>query len=123
MEFLDFPPQLSSASPGTQRAFCAQFDFPEVAEVKKHYSQGHHGVDREGRPIYIELIGKVDMAQMLKVTTVERYIKYHVREFEHTFTTKFPAASVAAKKHIDQTTTIMDVADLVGTSIQAHAVL
>ncbi|XP_024011929.1 phosphatidylinositol/phosphatidylcholine transfer protein SFH14 [Eutrema salsugineum] len=96
---------------GTDRII-QDFNFKELDKVIRHYPQGYHGVDKDGRPLYIERLGKAHPGKLMDVTTIERYLKYHVQEFERALLERLPACSIAAKRRVTTTTTILDVEGL-----------
>ena len=54
----------------------------ERDEVLKVYPCGYHQTSREGHPLYIERVGHLDVDALLKLTTIDRYIRYHVQSYE-----------------------------------------
>ncbi|WVZ63020.1 hypothetical protein U9M48_012698 [Paspalum notatum var. saurae] len=93
-------------------AIATDFKYEEYDAVKRCYPHGFHGVDKFGRPLYIERIGLVDLSKLMQVTSIDRYVKYHISEQEKTLSLRYPACSLAAKKHISSTTAILDVKGL-----------
>ena len=67
------------------------------------------GVRRQGRPIYIQHLGQINMKKMYEVTTEERMLKFHVQEYERCACYIMPACSIVAGRHIDQTFAIIDL--------------
>ncbi|XP_057794125.1 phosphatidylinositol/phosphatidylcholine transfer protein SFH1-like isoform X3 [Salvia miltiorrhiza] len=93
----------------TATAAVKDFDYKELCEVKQYYPHGYHGVDRSGRPVYIERLGKLDVEGLMKITTLERYVKYQTQQYEKTIKIRFPACSAAANKHVNRSIAILDV--------------
>jgi hypothetical protein len=73
------------------------------------YPHGLHKVDKQGRPIYIELIGEVKIDEVFKNTTPERLLSYQARQYEYLLNSILPICSQSAKKHVSQTFTILDL--------------
>jgi hypothetical protein len=63
------------------QALSWKFGFLEHA--KKFLPHSYQGFDNEGRPVYIELAGKMQIKELLKHVTVDEYIKYHIAHWEY----------------------------------------
>ena len=85
-------------------------------DVKRIYPHGYHRTDNTGRPIYIELISKVNLTELFKVTDEKRMMKYYIKEYERLMKYRFPACTKAAGRLIEQSLTILDC-DGIGMSM------
>ena len=87
-------------------------DFKERDAMLQFYPMYYHMTDKMGRPVYIEELGTVTTADLQKLTTEERMLRYHVGDWEVMRTTRFPAATRAAGREIFTCCTILDLKGL-----------
>ncbi|KZT33274.1 hypothetical protein SISSUDRAFT_1011154 [Sistotremastrum suecicum HHB10207 ss-3] len=85
------------------------FDFKEKQEVDKFYPQYYHKMDKDGRPIYIERLGQLNVNELWKITTQDRLIKRLVLEYEKFLTERLPACSRAVGHPVETSCTILDL--------------
>lgn len=83
------------------------FDFTEQLKVKEVYPHGYHKTDNYGRPIYIEIISKCNIDEVLTRSNEERMIKYYIKEYERVLRYRFDACGIKAQKIIEQSCTII----------------
>ncbi|KAH3899821.1 probable SEC14 cytosolic factor [Saccharomycodes ludwigii] len=94
------------------------FHYDEKPLVAKYYPQYYHKTDKDGRPVYIEELGSVNLTEMYKITTQERMLKNLVWEYESFEKYRLPACSRKAGHLVETSCTILD---LKGISITAAA--
>jgi hypothetical protein len=85
------------------------FDYKEKPEVFAYYPQYYHKTDKDGRPVYIEHYGKIDLNAMRKITTDERMLQNLVTEYEKLADPRLPACSRKAGVLLETCCTIMDL--------------
>lgn len=77
--------------------------------MMQYYPQYYHKIDKEGRPVYIESLGKVDFEAIRKITTEERMLQNLVVEYEKVSDPRLPACSRKAGQLLETCCTIMDL--------------
>ncbi|KAI9670209.1 MAG: cytosolic factor, phosphatidylinositol/phosphatidylcholine transfer protein [Alyxoria varia] len=85
------------------------FDYKERPQVFEYYPQYYHKIDKDGRPIYIEQLGKIDLNAMYKITTSDRMLSNLVVEYEKNSDPRLPACSRLAGHLLETGCTIMDL--------------
>ncbi|KAK2743231.1 cytosolic factor, phosphatidylinositol/phosphatidylcholine transfer protein [Myotisia sp. PD_48] len=87
----------------------ADFEYTEKPQVFEYYPQFYHKTDKDGRPVYIEQLGKIDLTAMLKITTSERMLKNLVGEYEKLADNRLPACARKSGHLLETCCTIMDL--------------
>lgn len=85
------------------------YPYPEQSEVNKYYPQFYHRTDRDGRPIYIEQLGKLDMNKIAALTTQDRQLHHLVHEYEKFLKDRLPACSAQKGVLVETSCTILDL--------------
>lgn len=85
------------------------WDFPERKQVEDIYPRAYHGIDKLGRPVYIERIGNLDIPKLWTVTNEERMLREFAASFEQLFYWIYPSCSELSGFRVDSSTTIMDM--------------
>ncbi|KAF3490974.1 SEC14 cytosolic factor [Arthroderma uncinatum] len=87
----------------------ADFDYSEKAAVFEYYPQYYHKTDKDGRPVYIEQFGKIDLTAMYKITSSERMLKHLVCEYEKLADNRLPSCARKSGHLLETCCTIMDM--------------
>ncbi|KAK0188926.1 CRAL-TRIO domain-containing protein [Armillaria mellea] len=85
------------------------FDFKEKRDVDKYYPQYYHKMDKEGRPIYIERLGYLNIKELYRITSQERQLQRLVYEYEKNYSDRLPACSKACGHPVETSCTILDL--------------
>lgn len=82
---------------------------PNVEKAREIYPHGYHGTDLEGRPFYIDQPCNFEIDDLLKIVSKEELYVYYVKEYEKLIHIRFPAASAAYGKKIEQSFSLLNL--------------
>ncbi|KAI9754081.1 MAG: cytosolic factor, phosphatidylinositol/phosphatidylcholine transfer protein [Chaenotheca gracillima] len=85
------------------------FQYEEKSKVFEYYPQYYHKTDKDGRPVYIEQLGNVDLTAMYKITTADRMLQNLVVEYEKCADPRLPVCSRMSGQLVETCCTIMDL--------------
>lgn len=96
------------------------FNFTEREHYLQVFPQGYHMIDKLGRPVTIQHLSKIDPKRIKQITTEERMLKFHIREYERFLHQIAPVCSKVAGRHIDTCFSILDAKGARAAHIRAH---
>lgn len=81
----------------------------ERIKLAKMYPQYYHHVDKDGRPLYFEELGGINLKKMYKITTEKQMLRNLVKEYELFARYRVPACSRRAGYLIETSCTVLDL--------------
>ncbi|EIN12631.1 CRAL/TRIO domain-containing protein, partial [Punctularia strigosozonata HHB-11173 SS5] len=90
------------------------FDYPERADVFKHWPLWFHKVDKKGRPVNVHRFGGVNVSELYKAVSPDRLLDSLYVNCESLTREILPACSNLAQRQIG---TVLVIVDLKGFSI------
>ncbi|KDD72425.1 hypothetical protein H632_c3363p0, partial [Helicosporidium sp. ATCC 50920] len=90
-------------------AVLTDYSFPERPRFFEQFPEGFFCTDRGGRPVYVQQPGSINISELLKFTTVDRCIQYHVQQQERYLQEICPAASLVSGRYCEQSLVIVDL--------------
>ncbi|KAI9147697.1 Sec14 cytosolic factor [Paramyrothecium foliicola] len=93
------------------------WEYPEQEKVAQYYQQYYHKTDKDGRPLYFEHLGGIDLTEMYKITSAERMLTNLAIEYERMATDFLPACSRQSGQLIETACTIMDLKGITLTKV------
>jgi hypothetical protein len=85
-------------------------------QVKRNHPHFYHKTDIFGRPVYYELLGDLNLPEVLKLCDIERLIRLHCLGWEKVRGEIFPCCSIAAGRDVYTCVTVLDLKGLKMTS-------
>lgn len=83
--------------------------FPAMKLLRKYYPHGYHGTCKEGRPVYIDQIGSLNVSKLLEYHDIQFYLDYWIKDYETLFERRLPACSIQMGSTITQIVSIVDL--------------
>jgi len=95
------------------------FKYTEKEQIFKYYPQYYHKTDKDGRPVYIEHLGKIDLRAMQSITSDDRMLQNLVTEYEKMADPRLPACSRKANFLLETCCSILDAKGVSISSIRS----
>lgn len=86
-----------------------KMEFTEMPQMKVIYPSFFHKLDKLGRPIYIELAGRINVGKMFEISSPERLLLMNLQHQERILNQILPSCSKALGRNVHQLFSLVDL--------------